>query len=179
MYIHWILSTYVMRNMRSIPYVFPWIQLCKSVVSFTLLFWTSFIKGLDLACISSNAKLIPSILIRLVVIEEVFIWGNTVLVQQRFSMISWNSVCADAPSSASSSLHSQQKLVVEDIDSAFSLGTQTEEHITHQVLVEGLPTGADEFVLKLYLGTLIQNVQCTDVKIHTKVAVATYHQPIG
>ena len=51
--------------------------------------------------------------------------------------------------------------------------------IPNQVIVEGFPQDTQEFVLQLYLGSLCQTNQCTEVKTYGNAAVATFSAPVG
>lgn len=51
--------------------------------------------------------------------------------------------------------------------------------VPSQIVVEGFPQGAQEFVLKLYLANICPTNQCTEVKTYGSVAVATFSAPVG
>ena len=55
----------------------------------------------------------------------------------------------------------------------------TDAFIPNKVLVQGFPDGTQEFVLQLYLQSLSQGIQCTEVVLHGKLAVATFAGALG
>ena len=82
----------------------------------------------------------------------------------------------------------QQPLVVEEFDTPPSskpplqrdeTDETDETFIPNKVLVQGFPDETQEFVLRLYLQSLIQGIQCTEVVLHGKLAVATFAGALG
>ena len=55
----------------------------------------------------------------------------------------------------------------------------TDAFIPHKVLVQGFPDETQKFVLQLYLQNLSQSIQCTEVVLHGKLAVATFAGALG
>ena len=77
----------------------------------------------------------------------------------------------------------QQPLVVEEFDTPPLFQPPqpvvTDAFIPNKVLVQGFPDETQEFVLRLYLQSLSQGIQCTEVVLHGKLAVATFAGALG
>ena len=73
----------------------------------------------------------------------------------------------DTPPSSKPPLHTDE---TNKIDEAF---------IPNKVLVQGFPDETQEFVLQLYLQSLTQSIECTEVVLHGKLAVATFAGALG
>lgn len=55
----------------------------------------------------------------------------------------------------------------------------TDAFLPHKVLVDGFPDETQEFVLQMYLQSLSQGNQCTDLVLHGKLAIATFAGALG